>query len=83
MKNYELLRAFYQQKRIAKPLNAELKTQAKRDRKAARTQLGTRVRPNAVKYNKGFNLINGDCLVEQKPISDKTQVCEPEYTVIQ
>ncbi|MGL4518664.1 MAG: hypothetical protein ACRCUJ_02895, partial [Phocaeicola sp.] len=83
MKNFEVLQAFYRQKHTAKALNTELKKDSRRNKKVAKGILSKVVRPNTVQYNKGFDLINGDTLVEQKPISDKTQVCEPEYLTIQ
>ncbi|MGL5013269.1 MAG: hypothetical protein ACRC6V_03140 [Bacteroidales bacterium] len=83
MKNFEVLQAFYRQKNTAKALNAELKKDSRRSKKLAKEILSKVVRPNAVQYNKGFNLIDGDTLVGQKPVHDKTQVREEEYLVIQ
>ncbi len=83
MKNYELLKAFYAQKHTAKAVNSQVKLEKRRAKRNTKHHLSPRVRPNQVKYNKGFHLIDGDCLYGQKPVSDKTQIREGEYLVIQ
>lgn len=81
--NVDLLRLFWIQKNTAKMVNKEIKLSRRADKRLKREMLSNRVRPNDVKYNKGFGLINGDCLRGQEPVSDKTQIREPEYIVIQ
>lgn len=83
LNRYDLIQAFYLQRDKAKEVNKDLKTRAKSDRRLKRRMLSTSVSPSQVVYNKGFNLIDGDCLHGQQPVSDKTQVREGEYLTIQ
>lgn len=81
--DYELLKGFYTQKSIAKVVNQEIKTKAKREKRRIVQEMTTRVRPSKVRFNKGFHLIDEDCLYGQEPVSDKTQIREPKYLTIQ